>query len=59
MAIFITIPLAIGTTGQGTELGLSLSYELIKSYKVFLTLESELGKGCMFKIILRFDGKNL
>ena len=30
MAFFTTFPIGIGTTGQGTELGLSLSYDIIK-----------------------------
>ena len=29
---FTTIPIAIGTTGQGMGLGLSLSYDIVKAH---------------------------
>ena len=39
-------------TGQGTGLGLSLSYDIIKSHGGELNVESEEGVGATFKIIL-------
>ena len=39
-------------TGQGTGLGLSLSYDIIKAHGGELKVETVEGEGCEFKIIL-------
>jgi len=39
-------------TGEGTGLGLSLSYDIVKSHDGILSVESEEGKGTTFKIEL-------
>jgi two-component system NtrC family sensor kinase len=39
-------------TGQGTGLGLSLSYDIVKAHGAELTVETEQGKGTEFFIIL-------
>ena len=39
-------------TGQGTGLGLSMSYDIIKSHNGELSMASEEGKGSEFKIII-------
>ena len=39
-------------TGQGTGLGLSISYDIINAHGGRIVVESELGKGSMFKISL-------
>ena len=39
-------------TGQGTDLGLSLSYDIIKAHKGELKVETQEGQGAEFKIIL-------
>ena len=39
-------------TGEGTGLGLSMSYDIIKQHKGLLSLESETGKGTTFRIRL-------
>ena len=49
---FTTIPIAIGTTGQGTGLGLSLSYDIIKAHGGELKVETKEGDSAEFKIIL-------
>jgi len=38
--------------GVGTGLGLSISYNIIKKHKGEIKVESELGKGTTFNIIL-------
>ena len=38
---FATIPIAIGTTGQGTGLGLSLAYDIVKAYGGELKVETK------------------
>ena len=47
-----TIPIAIGTTGQGTGLGLSLSYDIVKAYGGELKVETKEGEGSVFIIQL-------
>jgi len=42
-------------TGQGTGLGLSLSYDVVKAHDGELRVESEVGKGSEFAIILPFE----
>ena len=37
-------------TGQGTGLGLSLSYDIIKAHRGELIVETEIGKGSEFII---------
>ncbi|MGB7841842.1 MAG: ATP-binding protein, partial [Salinimicrobium sp.] len=46
-------------TGQGTGLGLSLSYDIIKSHGGELKVESEGGEGSQFMISLPLEVKNL
>jgi two-component system, NtrC family, sensor kinase len=38
--------------GQGTGLGLSLSYRIIQKHRGEIQVNSELGKGSTFKVIL-------
>jgi len=49
---FTTIPIAIGTTGQGTGLGLSLSYDIVKAHGGELKVETKEGEGSAFIIQL-------
>ncbi|TLP80252.1 ATP-binding protein [Maribacter sp. ACAM166] len=42
-------------TGQGTGLGLSLSYDIVKAHGGILNVESKEGKGCVFKISLPIE----
>ncbi len=49
---FTTIPIAIGTTGQGTGLGLSLSYDIVKAHGGELKVETKEGEGSEFIIII-------
>jgi signal transduction histidine kinase len=38
--------------GKGTGLGLSLSYEIVKRFKGDIHVESEVGKGTTFTVVL-------
>lgn len=49
---FTTIPIAIGATGQGTGLGLSLSYDIVKAHGGELRVENKKGEGAAFIISL-------
>jgi signal transduction histidine kinase len=49
---FTTIPIAIGTTGQGTGLGLSLSYDIVKAHGGELKVETKEDEGSTFIIQL-------
>ena len=50
---FTTIPIAIGTTGQRTGLGLSLSYDIVtKGHGGELKVETREGEGSEFIIKL-------
>ena len=49
---FTTIPIAIGTTGQGTGLGLSLSYDIVKAHGGEFKLKTKENDGSEFTIIL-------
>ena len=51
-SFFTTIPIAIGTTGQGTGLGLSLSYDIVKAHGGELKVETKEGEGSEFIILL-------
>jgi two-component system NtrC family sensor kinase len=39
-------------SGEGTGLGLSLSYAMVQRYGGHITVESTLGKGTMFSVYL-------
>lgn len=39
-------------TGQGTGLGLSLSYDIVKAHGGELKVDSKEGKGALFQVIL-------
>ncbi len=43
--VFTTISIAIGTTGQGTGLCLSLSYDIVKAQGGELKVETKEGEG--------------
>ncbi|MCL6257635.1 ATP-binding protein [Aquiflexum sp. TKW24L] len=49
---FTTIPIAIGTTGQGTGLGLSLSYNIVKAHGGEIKVDSKPSLGTTFIILL-------
>ena len=49
---FTTIPIAIGTTGQGTGLGLSLTYDIVKAHGGELKVETKEDEGSTFIIQL-------
>ena len=42
--------------GEGTGLGMSISYKIIETHGGKINIESELGKGTKFTIILPKDG---
>jgi len=44
------------TPGQGTGLGLALVQSIVSSHGGFLTVESEVGKGTLFRILLPRTG---
>jgi two-component system, NtrC family, sensor kinase len=41
--------------GEGTGLGLSISYDIIKSHEGEITVESQIGKGTSFTILLPLE----
>jgi signal transduction histidine kinase len=43
-------------TGEGTGLGLSMSYDIIKAHAGELKVETDAGKGSTFKILLPIKG---
>ena len=47
-----TIPIAIGTTGQGSALGLSLGYDIVKAHGGEIKVETKEGEGSTFIIQL-------
>jgi signal transduction histidine kinase len=49
---FTTIPIAIGTTGQGTGFGLSLSHDIVKAHGRELKVETKEDEGSTFIIQL-------
>ena len=60
-SFFTTIPIAIGTTGQGTGLGLSLSYDIVKAHggvpiAIGMKVETKEGEGAEFIIQLPLQG---
>ena len=52
LPFFTTIPIAIGTTGQGTGLGLSLSYDIIKAHGGEMKVETRESEFAEFIICL-------
>ena len=42
--------------GQGTGIGLSISYTIVKEFGGTIEVASERGKGCIFRICLPLEG---
>ncbi len=51
-SFFTSSPIAIWTTGQGTGLGLSLAYDIVKAHGGELKVETKEGVGSEFIIEL-------
>ena len=55
--IFTTIPIVIGTTGQGTRLGLSLSYDIVKAHGGEIKVDTKENKGLSADLSVRNEVK--
>ena len=55
---FTIIPIAIRTTGQGTGLGLSLNYDIIKAHGGEIEVKTKEGEDSQFIIVLPISNSN-